>query len=74
MVKVVHYSAAPAGDADAASAFDFAAGSALLDAVLLAQRQQWEAMLAWQQSLAEWQQDAWDQWVSHWAGGVPIDA
>jgi len=51
--------------------FDF---SAAFDAALCAQRQQWEMLAAWQKSLAEWQQDAWDQWISHWGGGVPIDA
>lgn len=56
------------------AAFAFAAPAALLPTLLEAQRQQMLAWMTWQRSLAEWQQDCWDQWVSHWAGGVPIDA
>jgi leucyl aminopeptidase (aminopeptidase T) len=79
MVKAVqHSSTGTAGTSPAAqmppSMIDFTAPSALLDTLLQAQRQQWDAMLAWQHSIAEWQQDLWDQWVSHWGGGVPIDA
>jgi hypothetical protein len=53
---------------------DLNLANAVIAAVLGAQRQQWEMLLNWQKSFAEWQQDAWDQWISHWGGGVPIDA
>lgn len=64
----------PAAGGPVSALFDFNAANSMLDAVMQAQRQQWDAMLAWQHSIAEWQQDLWDQWVSHWGGGVPIDA
>lgn len=32
------------------------------------------AMLPWHEALVAAQRDLWDQWASHWAGGVPIDA
>lgn len=54
--------------------FDPAAASAAFDMLLQAQQQQWDAIVTWQRSLAEWQQDHWDHWFSHWGGGVPIDA
>lgn len=37
------------------------------------QRAQWEALLAWQQSLATFGQDFWEQWALRYAGGMPID-
>jgi hypothetical protein len=46
----------------------------LIDTILHVQRMQWEALATWQQSLAGLQQELWDEWVSRWAGGVPIDA
>lgn len=39
-----------------------------------AQREQWDALVRWQLTLLEMQQDAWDRWICRWAGGVPIDA
>ncbi|HJV61376.1 MAG TPA: hypothetical protein VJ743_10555 [Albitalea sp.] len=44
------------------------------DAFFGVQRAQWEALVAWQQSVAAAQQELWDEWVSRWAGGVPLDA
>ena len=38
-----------------------------------AQRAQWEALLSWQRSLATFNEDFWEQWAVHYAGGVPID-
>jgi hypothetical protein len=37
------------------------------------QQAQWEALLAWQQSLAKCGQDFWEQWALRYAGGLPID-
>lgn len=54
--------------------FDYGAIQAGYAAMVHAQQQQWNALMAWQQTLAGMQQEMWDQWVSHWAGGVPIDA
>jgi len=39
-----------------------------------AYRVQLEALEAWQRSLAATQQELWDEWIAHWAGGAPIDA
>ena len=60
--------------APAFNPFDSGAAQAVFEAMLQAQHQQWDALVAWQKTLADMQQEAWDQWVSHWAGGVPIDA
>jgi hypothetical protein len=38
------------------------------------QRAQLDLLLGWQRQLATMQQDLFDQWAAHWAGGVPIDA
>lgn len=51
-----------------------AAPATWIDALFAVQRQQWEALLRWQTMLLGMQQDAFDQWVSHWGGGVPLDA
>ena len=51
---------------------DWSAG--LTRSILQAQRLQWEALLAWQQSLATFGLDLWEQWACRYAGGVPIDA
>lgn len=49
-------------------------GSALFaQSVFQSQRLALQSLLAWQQAVAALQQDAWDSWVSHFAGGVPID-
>lgn len=42
--------------------------------LLQMQRMQLDAFVAWQQALAAMGQELWDEWVCHWAGGVPIDA
>ncbi len=44
-----------------------------LDDMLRMQRAQWEAINTWQQSLVAFNNDVWEQWASHFAGGVPID-
>ncbi|MBT2336830.1 hypothetical protein J7E49_23360 [Variovorax paradoxus] len=41
--------------------------------VLQAQQMQWEMLAAWQQSAKAVQQELWDQWTSHFGGGVPLD-
>lgn len=33
---------------------------------------QWQAVAQWQQALASMQQEWWDEWAAHWAGGAPI--
>jgi hypothetical protein len=53
---------------------DLSASGAWFDALLEFQRQQWDAVLRWQTLLLGMQQDAFDQWISRWGGGVPIDA
>ncbi|MDH4060041.1 MAG: hypothetical protein OEU94_04420 [Aquincola sp.] len=53
---------------------DLGAANAVIEAMLRTYTEQWQAMLAWQHAMADWQQDLWDQWISHWGGGVPIDA
>jgi|APDOM4702015023_1054809.scaffolds.fasta_scaffold125946_2 hypothetical protein len=57
-----------------ASGLGFGAMNATVEAMINAQTEQWQWLLTWQRSVAEWQQDLWDQWLSHWGGGVPIDA
>ena len=44
-----------------------------LDNLLEAQRTQWEAYNAWQQSLLTFGKDFWEQWAVRFAGGMPID-
>jgi hypothetical protein len=36
------------------------------------QSAQWQAVTAWQQAVASMQQELWDEWTAHWAGGAPI--
>lgn len=38
-----------------------------------AQRLQWNAVLGWQQSMATFNKDVWEQWAVRYGGGVPID-
>jgi hypothetical protein len=45
----------------------------LADLLFAAQRELWEACFTWQQSLVTLNQDLWEQWAAHFAGGVPID-
>jgi hypothetical protein len=44
------------------------------DFLVLTQQAQVDVLLTWQQTVAAIQQEMWDEWVSRWAGGVPIDA
>ena len=37
------------------------------------QNAQVETLLAWQSAFAAANQELWDQWVTHWGGGAPID-
>lgn len=46
----------------------------MLQAAAELQRLQWEAAMAWYGAIADAQQEAWDEWVCRFAGGVPIDA
>ncbi|MGZ5130175.1 MAG: hypothetical protein ACXWCU_13825 [Caldimonas sp.] len=47
--------------------------TAIARTIFDAQRLQWEALLAWQQSLATFSMDLWEQWACRYAGGAPID-
>ena len=38
------------------------------------QQLQWDALTAWQRSLATFTEDFWEQWACRYAGGIPIDA
>ncbi|HEY9108906.1 MAG TPA: hypothetical protein VIN58_19690 [Roseateles sp.] len=33
----------------------------------------WQSLIAWPLVSAELQGQAWDSWVAHWGGGVPLD-
>ena len=44
-----------------------------LDLFLRTQQAQWNAYATVQRSLLAWNKDLWEQWASHFAGGVPID-
>lgn len=46
---------------------------AAVKSALLVQRQQWEAVAAWQRSVASVQRELRDQWVCRFGGGVPLD-
>lgn len=39
----------------------------------LVQRQQWEAMTAWQRSIGAVQRELMDKWICRFGGGVPLD-
>jgi hypothetical protein len=41
--------------------------------LLEAQRLQWDAYLGWQQAVATFHKDIWEQWAVRYGGGVPID-
>ena len=47
--------------------------SILADNLFQIQRAQLDAMLSWQKSMASINQEMWDEWACHFAGGVPID-
>jgi hypothetical protein len=47
--------------------------STLFATATQAQRLQFEALLGWQAALAALHQEIWDEWVCHFAGGMPID-
>ena len=53
---------------------NFAPSMAVVDGLMQVQRLQLEALNTWQQSMAEINQELWDEWVCHWGGGAPIDA
>ena len=37
------------------------------------QRMQLDALTSWQRSITAMNQELLDEWVAHWAGGVPIE-
>jgi len=43
------------------------------ESMLVAQRQQWEMLSAWQRSFDAAQRECVDQWICRWGGGVPLD-
>jgi len=47
--------------------------TALVGFFFAAQRAQWDALLAWQDSLATCSKDFWEQWAVRYAGGMPFD-
>jgi len=47
--------------------------TSLVSAFFEAQRMQWEALMAWQESLATCGKDFWEQWAVLYTGGVPFD-
>jgi hypothetical protein len=53
---------------------DIASPADWAGALLEFQRGQWDALIRWQTLLLGLQQEAFDLWVSRFAGGVPIDA
>jgi hypothetical protein len=52
---------------------DVAGLSSVGETLLRLQRLQVETALAWIQAAVGMQQELWDEWVSHWGGGVPLD-
>jgi hypothetical protein len=73
MARTTPSTAAPMSSIAAVPMFDFSAAAEAGGALMRMQRLQWDLMLTWQKSLAASQQELWDQWTSHWAGGVPLD-
>ncbi|NRF71780.1 hypothetical protein HLB44_32825 [Aquincola sp. S2] len=63
--------AAPSAEVLSAALPWFGAGTAALFEL---QRTQFSLLFAWQQAFAAVQKELWDEWVSRWGGGVPIDA
>lgn len=43
------------------------------ESLMHAQQIQIGALVAWQQSVASLNNELWDEWSSHWGGGIPID-
>lgn len=50
-----------------------AAADAAARAVLDAQQMQLDFWLRWQRACSDLQQELFDEWISHWGGGVPLD-
>ncbi|WP_137860585.1 hypothetical protein [Variovorax sp. 3P27G3] len=46
---------------------------AVSKSMLLAQREQWEMLAAWQRSIGAAQREMTDQWICRFGGGVPLD-
>ena len=47
--------------------------NAILQGLMQAQQVQFQMLTAWQQPLAAVNQELWDQWISRFGGGVPLD-
>ncbi len=71
MIKAIRGSALPSRDGS--FQLGTAPAAAFLEGLVQAQRFQWEALNSWQQVLAAMNQELWDEWVCHCAGGAPID-
>jgi hypothetical protein len=69
-------SSTPYGQTQATSATAASLDSLALlvvNPILEAQRAQWEVFASWLESLVALNEDLWEQWAVHFAGGVPID-
>jgi hypothetical protein len=44
-----------------------------MNTVVELNRLQWDAFRTWQQSVAAYQKDLWEQWAVRYTGGFPID-
>ena len=47
--------------------------NAILQGLMQAQQVQLQMLTAWQQPFAAVNQELWDQWISRFGGGVPLD-
>ena len=47
--------------------------NAILQGLVQAQQAQLQMLTVWQQPFAAVNQELWDQWISRFGGGVPID-
>jgi hypothetical protein len=47
--------------------------TSMFENMLRVQQFQLDALTSWQQSVSAMNQELWDEWVAHWAGGVPIE-
>ena len=47
--------------------------TSLVQFLFEAQRVQWKALFCFEESLATWGKDCWEQWAVRYAGGMPID-
>lgn len=70
MTKSSHSHSDASKSADSGSAPDL---SALSESFFEVQSNQWNALVKFQESLATFYKDFWEQWACRFAGGVSID-